>query len=446
MSEYLKLLIIEDEQGSIDTFNRALVQYNRSKKTDIKAYIEKDFLSSLKLNIREYDGVVVDIKIKNIESIRLKISESGLIGFIDKKSSFEYLLKSVDPQFIIDKKKSSMTLCIKQGTEEKVIDLDECPSDSYTIKGDCVEIDIDSDCFVSVREELKKIAGDFICKYFFEKYRIPVVILTGTPMATNVHIMGVKIFDKAKGDESINEILDIFTNFSSIGITRIMGGRGAVDEALNNIFWENILPNLDVWEKYHSDAEKPLLRYIINHLMMLVDDSSNYVPEEMYILSDASNNLEKTGSVLKDKTSSKYYINLSPACDIAQKQSEYVLLVELVNDRIIKEKQSEKKSEDNKKSSLFNFIKNNKGRYHFFPKSQIKTKNLLVLEHMEADFQRISNVQISDLNNEKYTYILSVAPLFLKDIIARFSLYYARQGSPDFAQVHINDIVDKILK
>jgi hypothetical protein len=67
-------------------------------------------------------------------------------------------------------------------------------------------------------------------------------------------------------------------------------------------------------------------------------------------------------------------------------------------------------------------------------------------EHYVIDFQNITIIKIGEdettnyaeylVEREKYIKeykrIASIASPFLKDIIARFSAYYARQGQPNF--------------
>ena len=99
---------------------------------------------------------------------------------------------------------------------------------------------------------------------------------------------------------------------------------------MNKVFWQNIIPQLDDWKENKTngkDTEKALLRYIISHITEMVDvEEAKYFTAEMYIspvISDAI----KTGCIVKEKRKGKeegkYYIVLSPACDLAIHNGEF---------------------------------------------------------------------------------------------------------------------------
>ncbi|OEU42600.1 hypothetical protein BGV40_08730 [Methanosarcina sp. Ant1] len=160
--------------------------------------------------------------------------------------------------------------------------------------------------------------GNKIIHDIHTKYRIPIVVLTGTPANADTTLAIIPIY--TKGEIGYGEILDQFFKKYDTGVTRIFGGRGTIEVAMNKVFWNNIYPQLDSWESHVGDGgnvEKALLRFTLNHLLELLnDDSDACYPEEMYI-SPPIDPLLKTGSIVQGKQSPDYYVVLSPACDLA---------------------------------------------------------------------------------------------------------------------------------
>ena len=77
-----------------------------------------------------------------------------------------------------------------------------------------------------------------------------------------------------------------------------------------------------------------------------------------------------------------------------------------------------------KKGEVEKYIRNTKKeRYHYLPSFGSRIPGFLI------DFQDINRINPEDLTT--YDRVASVDEPFLKDIIARFTSYYARQGSPD---------------
>ena len=139
--------------------------------------------------------------------------------------------------------------------------------------------------------------------------RIPVVIMTGTPdVAEREDFPLVSIY--RKGEVEYLELIKEFWHIYRTGLTKIMGGRGTIEEKLTTIFTNNLLPilknNLSTqnswigYAKTDSDrTEKALLRYALNHLIHQLDnDISRCYPEEMYIYPPMNSRIN-TGSILK---------------------------------------------------------------------------------------------------------------------------------------------------
>ena len=303
--------------------------------------------------------------------------------------------------------------------------------------------------------------------------RIPVAIYTGTPdVADNsddIPLIGVF----KKGDATYEELIYKFWDIYKTGLTKIMGGKGQIEKSLSQIFIKYLLPEIfpkstasekSNWvgyaERNSENTEKALLRHTLNHLIHeLYKSSGNCYPDEMYINLSAQEQVRlDTGCILKCKDQHNFYIVMSPACDLAERadggcNTDRALLVEIQmleeiepdcfipdeygNKKLKRKKdpkteegrntQAERKylsnTQDNKLQSI---RKNTKGiYYHWLPPTRFFNNGAVI------NFRRVSTYSKSDLEKSFDKPIIQVASPFLKDIISRFSSYYARQGQPD---------------
>ena len=126
--------------------------------------------------------------------------------------------------------------------------------------------------------------------------RIPVAIYTGTPDVADVtEIPSIGLFKKA--DITYGQLIYKFWDIYKTGLTKIMGGKGQIEQSLSQIFIKHLLPEISTkptaseksnWvsyaEKDSDDTEKALLRHTLNHLIHeLYKSSENCYPDEMYI-------------------------------------------------------------------------------------------------------------------------------------------------------------------
>jgi len=127
---------------------------------------------------------------------------------------------------------------------------------------------------------------DVLVKIKESFFRIPVIILTGTPDSIGEEEKSnlVKVLKKGEADYQ-KDILDVFFEIYNTGLTQIMGGRGKIEQTLNEVFLKNLLPQLKEWKVYGkldpSRTEKALLRFTLNHLVQILDDDEDqYFQEE----------------------------------------------------------------------------------------------------------------------------------------------------------------------
>ncbi len=271
-------------------------------------------------------------------------------------------------------------------------------------------------------------------------YRIPIAIFTGNPgdwnHNLNEKIMLIDVF--TKGETEHYELLDRFWDIYSTGLTHIMGARGLIEQTLSEVFLRNLKPSMQKWISYAKGGkensertEKALLRYTLNHLFQLLEaDGERCFPEEFYLYPPVSE-IITTGSIVKEKASDQPFVILSPACDLVIRRNgefktDRILLVEIeseddvVNDAVddIRRRQSKK----NKLRDVFN--NNHRDYYHWIPKAYSFNGGFL-------NFKRLRTLDKTGFDEKFGKPTIQISPFFVKDIVSRFSSFYARQGQPD---------------
>lgn len=263
--------------------------------------------------------------------------------------------------------------------------------------------------------------------------RIPVAIMTGTPDATETEGFPLVNIYK-KGESSYSEIIAELYGIYRTGLTRIMGGRGEIEEKLSQIFVKNLLPQRESWITYgkedYQKSEKALLRHALNHLIQLLDgDLDTCYPEEMYIYPSISTGIN-TGCILNKKDTTSFYVVMNPACDLAERKNggcntDRALLVEIQELADVFPNFNWVNLSNNNNKDLEKAYKNNKSAYyHWLPKVNFFNGGLV-------NFRRISTYTENELDKMFESTEIQISPAFIKDMVSRFSSYYARQGQPD---------------
>ncbi len=313
---------------------------------------------------------------------------------------------------------------------------------------------------------------------FIKKFMMyPVFVVTGkinddiVEMSKNNSFIELHI----KGEDDLtNRLLERVKKIYDTGITKVLGSQGTLNRHIHSIFWKHLSTTLNHWvdiEYSNCDIEKIISRYAITHLYEYMEENEGqekivYDPAEMYICPRVKSSI-RPGDIVK-KGNDKFLV-LTPACTIAKKCDLFQLIkivnladnVDIVkiknkvkdsNESITAIETSEKFSEDellslNEKNEkaigslkglIGNYISNTKGdRFHFLP-SFLDFKDSLI------DFQDITTVSQEDIS--EYIGEMTISIYFFKDVQARFSAFYARQGSPDFdGKTLSKGIMERIL-
>ena len=214
-----------------------------------------------------------------------------------------------------------------------------------------------------------------------------------------------------------------------------MGGRGIIEETLNKVFQQNLIEQKDIWIDYgkrdSSRTEKALLRYTLNHLLQLLDDDADsYFPEEVYLFPSLTEQI-RTGSIVRKRNSDKWFSVMNPACDLVLRKNDRfktdrILLVEIEKELDVTEPALRDITKASKRKNKLNdvFGNNYTDYYHWLPKTDFFKGGFL-------NFRKLSTLEIEPFREKFHPPETQISPPFVKDIVARFSSYYARQGQPN---------------
>ena len=272
---------------------------------------------------------------------------------------------------------------------------------------------------------IKKIVGS--------NFRIPIAVLTGTPAGVDTTFSYLGTYKK--GEFSYEALFDKFWEIFDTGLTRIMGGRGRIESIMAQVYKDSLFPYRELWVKHgkrdSSKTEKAMLRYTLNHLMQLLDgDEEKYFPEEVYI-HPPLDDVWRTGSILNQNGGESKYVVLSPACDLVVRsgglcKTDHILLVGIEKESdvygaalegYVKVPAIEKRKEEVRNNAFTSY-------YHWLPKTDFFPGGFL-------NFRRVTTINIGDCKAAFGRPAVQISPPFVKDIISRFSSYYARQGQPE---------------
>ena len=261
-------------------------------------------------------------------------------------------------------------------------------------------------------------------------FRIPMAVLTGFP--SDWHGNQIRVY--VKGEDTHEEILTRFQNIYNTGLTRIMGSRGKLEEHLSCVFTDNLMPEIDKWIEYgqhESDkTEQALLRYTLNHLSYLLDDDSeNCYPEEFYLhLPLTESDSLRTGRIVNRDDEIGSYVVITPACDLVRREGSFktdrilVAAVEPVS-KLFPWYNCECHDEEQKNMLEVAFRNNNTLYHHWLPKTGFFEGGFL-------NFRKLSAFRPREFTRQFEISKIQISPTFVKDIVSRFSSYYARQGQP----------------
>jgi len=283
-------------------------------------------------------------------------------------------------------------------------------------------------------------SGNKILEKIVGSHRFPIFVVSGNLGNINEEIRKKKssFLRFYSRDKPNKEIFDEIQEIYRTGITRILGGRGLIEEKLAGIFWNHLANDLEVWLGNSTSSEKALLRYTINHLSEYLDipsEKNEYYKDAEFYIKPPIREVIATGDIAELDDSR--YLVLSPACDIAvrkvdnsqkpvinAKRLTLARLIKVNHDDFIENKiMREDDNRRKKESALEKIIKGQQDKYFFLPEYRELAASIV-------DFQNLHTINFEEYRS-KYKRIATIAGPFLKNIQSQFSSYYGRQGQPE---------------
>jgi CheY-like chemotaxis protein len=262
-------------------------------------------------------------------------------------------------------------------------------------------------------------------------YRIPIVVLTGTP--SHLASETSPLLGLCLRDDGYDPVLKFLSDIYKTGLTQILGGRGVFEKTLNDFFWNNIPDAIEHFISGEESSEMKqvqLLRYTISHMNELLEHTMGATSNsaETYIYPPIRQSITE-GGIIKEIGTTNLYVVLTPACDISNGKAEYLQIVRIsgikTRPEVIKLIDSTQPPSNKLKSTIQTFVRNKSARFHYLPKFGPISQESLV------DFQDVKSVLCKSFS-DNYEFQGNISGTFYKDLVNRFSSNYSRQGSPDY--------------
>ena len=297
-----------------------------------------------------------------------------------------------------------------------------------------------------------------------QKRFIPIVFYTGVAhLVRSLETPLIKVVEKTEGLPRLQDVVkEIFT-------TRLPAVNRALIRHLETVqrdyMWDFVATH---WEELCDTHDHAGLAYLLarrlgvslsgSGIYQLAEDlggSINTVikegcvhPMQYYVMPPLHLAHPLAGDIYKENIEEqvKYWIILTPSCDFAQKKVEEVLFArcELLSEQPeYKAWQSNLANSKSNEEKLKAILKNNRQksqpeRFYFLP-------GTLALPDLLADFQQLKTLQREELEKliqqELWERVASLDSPFTEALLARFTRYLGRLGTPD---LDIDMVMDKL--
>lgn len=280
-------------------------------------------------------------------------------------------------------------------------------------------------------------SGNDVLAEITAQHRFPVAVVSGNLENLDPHAPRSGFFKAFGRDTPNSEVFDYLLRIYRTGITRILGGRGLLEQHIGEIFWKHLACEFETWDAGGRDSERTLLRYTVTHLSEYLDTPGGgangfYHEAEFYITPPIREHIA-TGDIVS--VGDTRFIVLSPACDVAVRgvsdegpfiNARSIVLAPVFNiDResfvkngVIKEADGSGAS----KKQLEQIIKGQNPKYVLLPAYR-------KIDAGVVDLQNLVSWPLDEFLAAKR--LATVAAGFIKDVQSRFAAYYGRQGQPD---------------
>ena len=341
-----------------------------------------------------------------------------------------------DEDSMIDTMESSVKLMNRTSDQENTFEMTVAKNSDDALK----YLDKNIFDFVLIDIKLKGgDSGDIIIDKIKEDYKIPCAILSGTPIISDTDFIKTYIKSNYANEEVLNDMASMVNS----GLFTVIGEHGIIESSLKKLFWENYYKNIDHWigirnSLNEEEMKQLVLRYTISHLYELLgSESDQYEAIEMFINPNITIDGIKTGTILEELESETQYIVLSPPCDLAirdgKPKNEFIILVEIdkYNDYIPTGGPISKTL----KGKIKTLITNNHSDNLYWLSNYFE-----IFNGGFVNFRKIKTESFERLSNDKiYKKLIKLQDSFVKSLLSKFSIYYNRQGQPDFDFEKVTD-------
>ena len=321
-------------------------------------------------------------------------------------------------------------------------------------------------------------SGREVIRVIKEKLRFPVFVISGTigDLSEDEKEENdlYRVVDRNDGSFSF---IDEFIKIHATGITDILNRTGKIEEYMNKIYWEHLSTSLRPWmdlqpkegvgvTNFNQEKKQSLIRYVMFHLQEYLDisshsnrdDLSDYFPAEFFITGPIKNKMF-TGDIFIYRDCR--YVALTPACDFSNSNVDRVLCVKINEFHEIDDRFKPEGMSNGGKKELEKYLTNNKTRFHFIPSLYfnnslynpgiIDFQNQISFTYKELTedvFEELDEEEVSRTSEEKNMRVIkskkakriaTISQPFLKDLIERYSRYFARQGAPNISRELLKD-------
>lgn len=252
----------------------------------------------------------------------------------------------------------------------------------------------------------------------------------------------VNVFPKGQGNVVINILNWLDSNKKMLEAVQKM--QHEINGQMAKLFSRSVWPRWEYWFKHDETDDltrSALKRHMATHLhASFMNESESAHPEEYYFIPPLRENLS-TGDIVSIK--SKYYVIITPRCDLARGQNNTFQLINLLsmkekwdeNHQIIASEEKSNKIKEQARKEIKKIINHNdkSPKVHFIP--QIKLNNNNILGPFLAQFNYMINEENTPIFKDMIleNRIATLSNEFLPSLVERLGTYFSRIGTPDYS-------------
>ncbi len=290
--------------------------------------------------------------------------------------------------------------------------------------------------------------GNELANYLIGQVGVPTAIISGEPKEADEYFQKPGTSEVFSKDGDAHKTALEWFSEQWVLMEALSSVRENMEKSTAEVFAQRIWPQ---WSEMMKDVsgdrhrlETVFTRQYASHVAeFLGGGEEDWHPNECYIVPSYQKDRAHTGDVfcLDDK----YFIILSPQCDMATRKIEQVLLAtceigrEHWGEHLEHFTQQTSKNKVAKADKFFRGLVNQDlpSSEHFLPPLPGLNNPVIV------KFSKVRTIGIGDLEASLEARVASVAPAFLSNLTQRFGAYISRTGQPNIC---IEDFVEPLVE